>query len=287
MKKKLLARTGILITALALLTTLHAQTKPTGHRSKKEYGIRNSYLSVENDTTVIPGQQIINYRDRQEYRIKMIDDKVIELIVDDKKIPATDFYKYDSVIKKIRKQIKKDQEMAELDMQQAVKDREQAEEDEVQARRDSEQAEEDRKMAEEEIKRSRMDQDQEEEDRRQADEDREQARADRRQAEEDRKQAIKDREQAVADRKQAAEDRALMKSLVADLVKENIIKSEKELFSLKLNDEGLSVNDKKQTESIYQKFKAKYLKNPRTEIWFSHSLNHSGLSIQTEKEKRK
>ncbi|MES1217382.1 MAG: hypothetical protein ABUT20_17880 [Bacteroidota bacterium] len=256
----------MMMIALAYITTLFAQKSP-GVQAEKKPGIKNLYLSVESDKTV-PGQKIISFKDDKEYDIRMTDDKITELIVDGKKIAETDFYKYDSVIKKLKEQIKKDEEMAESDMKQVKKDQEQAEKDELQAKKDNEEAIEQRKMAEE--------------DRKQAEEDRQQAKKDTEQAEEDRKMAEEDRKQAISDRKQAEEDKVLVKSLVNDLINENIIKNERELSSLVLKEGNLIVNDNKQPESVYQKFKAKYLKNPRMEIKFFNSLGHHGLSIQSD-----
>ena len=268
----------MIISALACMTSLSAQKKPAGHPAKASSD-RHAYLSVENDSSATPPVENIVYSDGNHYRIKMRNDKLVELFVDDQKIPEADFRKYDSIIKKIREQIKKDLEQAEIDRQQAGKDRQEAELDRKQADEDRKQADEDRKQAEEDRERSDEDRKQSIADRKQAEEDREQAEEDRKQSIEDRKQADVDREQAKLDKKRAEEDKALVKSLVADLIASNIIKSEKELSSLVLKEGDLLVNDKKQPDAIYQKFKIKYLKNSQTEIRFNNTINHRGLSV--------
>ena len=211
----------------------------------------------------------------------MRENKILELMVDDQKIPEADFHKYDSILKKIREQIKRDKEMAEIDRQQALKDSEEAEIDRKQAEEDRKQSMEERKQAEEEREQAEEDRKQIIIDRNRAEEDKVQAEEDRKQSIADREQAEQDRQQAKLDKKQAEADKALVKSLLADLIEENIIKDEKELTLLVLKEGTLMVNNKKQSDSLYQKFRAKYLKNPRTEIRYSNSPNHRGLSVQS------
>lgn len=210
----------------ALLATAHAQTTPAQKqkqptRSYSTYSAR-SFLNVEEDSSVSPPQTTIVYKNGSLYHIRMTDDKVVDLSVDDRKISGDSFYVYDALIKKLTLQIKADRvqakvdkEQAERDELQADRDREQAEKDEIQAGHDREQADRDRRQAKldaEQAERDALDAERENqramEDKRQAEKDREQAGHDREQSDRDREQAVTDREQAVKDRAQADRDRA-------------------------------------------------------------------------------
>ncbi|MEP6727484.1 MAG: hypothetical protein ABJC98_16815, partial [Bacteroidota bacterium] len=70
--------------------------------------------------------------------------------------------------------------------------------------------------------------------------------------------AIKDQAQAKIDQKQAEEDQKLMKQLVSDLIKDGIVPDEQRLLSVTLSSTGMTVNDKKQPDEVYRKYKEKY-----------------------------
>ena len=139
---------------------------------------------------------------------------------------------------------------------QAARDRAQAAEDRRQAMQDRQQAERD--LVQQVIE----DRKQAEADRIQVIEDGKQAEVDRIQVIEDRKQAERDREQAIQDRKQAAEDRAMMKKLIGEIVAEGLIPNEKSLRSLYLDEDGLIINGKQQSDQLMKKFQKKYLLRP-------------------------
>jgi len=85
--------------------------------------------------------------DGHSYKIRLNGTTVTEMEIDGKKIPESEFSKYDALIKKILKQVEEDRKQAALDRKQAEKDRAQAELDRKQAEKDREQADKDRAQA--------------------------------------------------------------------------------------------------------------------------------------------
>jgi hypothetical protein len=59
--------------------------------------------------------QIDYVEDGHRYKIRFNGAKIAEMYIDDKRIPKTDFAKYESTVKKIREQIENDQQQAEKD----------------------------------------------------------------------------------------------------------------------------------------------------------------------------
>ncbi len=306
MKTKFLKYSIVLIALLVCIRSAHAQAIK---HSLSSHSNGDYYMYVDDDSSVNPVQTLITYRKGGErYDIKIALDKIIELYVDNRKIPADSFYLYNGLIDKLKEQIKRDRIQAKEDEKQAELDRVQAKEDEkqaaldrVQAGKDQQQAEEDRKQALKDMKQSKIDQEQAEQDRKEslkeieeAKKDKFQADEDRKQAEEDRKQAIKDQEQAKLDRvqaeedrKQAEEDRALVKALITELVKENIIPNESSLVSLVLTDDEMVINGKKQSEELHAKFKAKFIKKPGYSVHYGGSTSGYGIFINNDDLKKK
>jgi hypothetical protein len=299
MKVPFLKRGILLLAAVAYISLSFAQKDTRVKRSSTTNTSNNSYLNINENHSANPGETLINYRNGAErYTIKMTGEKITELYVDDKKIPADSFYLYNSIIEKIKEQVKKDKEQAEEDRKQAEKDRAQAMVDRQQAEKDRAQADLDRKQAEKDREQAMKDREQSLKDRarsdndrggaeasrKQAEKDREQAVKDRAQAELDREQAGKDREQAVKDRaqaeldrkqaekdrKQAEEDRAMVKSLMDEIVKQNLVTSETAINSLVLSDEEFTINGKKQSEEVHKAYKAKYLKKSGYSISYGY-----------------
>lgn len=295
MKNNLLNVQVALLAILLAATAAQAQVKKITRSSttRTETSNGNSYLNVEYDSA--DGiERITLYKNGEVYKIKVVSDKVTEIIIDDKKIPEADFSKYEPMIKKLREQIREDQAQAardraqaELDRKQAKKDREQAERDRAQAEEDRKQADKDRAQAELDRKQAEKDRQQTikdraraEQDKKQADKDRAQAELDRQQAVKDRAQAERDRAQAEIDRKHAEEDRKMLAALVDDLIKEDVVKSKEDLHVVQLSDESLIVNDKKQPAALHQQLKAKYLKTPGTRFTYTNHTNGTRFSIE-------
>jgi hypothetical protein len=209
--------------------------------------------------------------DGHSYKIRLKRNTVIEMEVDGKKIPESDFNKYDALVKRILKQMEEDRKQAELDRKQAEKDREQAGKDRAQAELDRKQAEKDRETASEDRKQAEKDRAQADKDRLRSEEDRKQAEKDRVQAELDRKQAEKDRAQAEIDRKQAEEDRKLYEQMITELISEKLLESRGVLSSLTLDNKEFTINGVKQPDAVQQKYAAKYLKGKNSSMRVNHS----------------
>lgn len=310
MKNKVLTVKCILLAMAISVTTAQAQTKTTTRSSTSRYETSNgnTWMNVESESVNDPNKKITLYKNGEVYKIKLTNDKINELFIDEKKIPAEDFPKYESMVKEILVQYKKDMEQAARDREQADRDRKQAERDRAQAELDRQQAGRDRERAEVDRKQAEKDREQADRDREQAgkhreqadrdrqqaeihraqahkdreqgDRDRHQATLDRAQAERDRAQAQKDRAQAEIDRKQAAEDRKLMADLIDELVEEKVVADKDDIRRLQLTDESLIVNDKKQSAELHQKMKAKYLKKNGTRINYHNDSSGRGISME-------
>lgn len=238
MKPQFLKHSILLVTSVACITFSFAQKNGRLRHSSSAHSNSNNYLNINNDSSVNPVQTRINYKNGQEmYNIEMSADKVTGLYVNDKKIPADSFYLYNSIIDKIKEQIKKDKAQAEEDRKQAALDMQQAEKDKTQATTERTHAQEQRK-----------------------------------QAEKNREQAVEERKLAELDRKQAEEDRALIKNLIEELIKDDIIPDGKSVTQLMLTNEEFIINGKKQSEELHSKFKAKFLKKP------GHSISYRSVS---------
>ncbi len=235
-------------------------------------------MRVEDDSSVNPVQSVVSYKDAyNKYDFTMALDKVIEMYVDGRKIPADSFYLYNGIVTIVKGQIKRDkeqairdQEQAVRDQAQAIKDGQQAERDRMQADADGKQAEKDREQAGRDQQQAVKDQQQAERDRMQADADGKQAEKDREQAGRDQQQAVKDQQQAEVDRKAAEEDRKMVSALMSDIVKEHIMPDEKSIKQIMLDEDEFIVNGKLQSEELFKKYKAKYLKSP------GYSISYSG-----------
>ncbi len=188
--------------------------------------------------------------------------------------------------KKDQQQAKRDGEQAHRDMIQAKLDREQAMKDKNNFEADKRRSMKERVHLEIEIEhleeaKEKADQDQynaitqrekeievsreqmeikksAEEDMKELEKDQEQAKKDQAQAKLDQEQSVRDQIQAKKDQEQAEEDQRLLKLLINDLIKDGIITGEKDLHTLSLTTEGMTVNDVKQSNETANRYKKKY-----------------------------
>lgn len=240
-----------LVLAACLVFTMYSQAQQTKSETYVQY-------TTEGDGGK---DQMNTIKNGKSYQLEFVNDKLTVLKIDGVNIPEEKWGQYDTFIKEMREQLKRDKEQAKKDRIQAEKDREQAgrdrlqaEKDREQAKRDRAQADKDREQAARDRERAQLNRVQAEKDRQQADKDRQQADLDRVQAGKDRAQAEKDREQAKLDRIQAekdrataAEDRKLLENLTAELVSDKLITDAKALHDFTLNNTGMTVNGEKQT----------------------------------------
>lgn len=280
MKTAFLKNTILLLTSVICINFSFAQNHPSPRRSSSaQSSTTNRYRNINESSN--NGESTINYKNgRDRYTIRIVQDKVTELYVNDKRIPADSIHLYQAEIDKILEQIKKDRAQAEEDRKQAELDRKQAEKDRAQAQLDRAHAEEHRKQAEKDREQAKLDMVKAEADRKQAEKDRQQALKDRAQAEEDRKQA-------ELDRKQAEEDRALVKRLIAELIKQKIVSDEKDVTSVRLTNDEFYVNGKKQSEELHSKFKSTFLKKPGNGISFDRNSGYGTYMNSSDHYKKK
>ena len=303
MKKTIFIRGILALVFLSFALTNRAQQKavrpPAGiHRNTVDGRGYHEILDVEDDSTANPPRTIIMYKSDSMYNMVLVEGKLVEMYVNGRKMPADNFYLYDDLVRRLKKQIEKDRAQAIVDQQQAARDQIQAERDGQQARVDAQQAEKDALQAEIDAKQAKNDAEQVVRDKVQAEkdveQDREQARRDKvqaerdavqviqdkKQAERDAQQAVQDREQARRDKIQAEEDKALVKSLMAEVVKQGLAPDEKSVVSLILDESVFFINGKKQSDELQMQFRKKYIKKAGYSIYFHHGGTQMGVISQ-------
>jgi hypothetical protein len=241
----------VLLLALALCNNA-SQAQQKNENGKSEIWNNITINAVRSGGS--DDMQIDYSEDGHRYKIRLNGTKITEMYIDDKKVPETDYAKYERTVKKILEQIEKDRQQAENDRAQAEKDREQSKKDRELVNEMREQVQNDRKQAEI--------------DREQAEKDRIQAQREREQAAKDREQAEKDRAQAAIDREKAEEDRKFMEGMLDQLVQEKLLDDRQSLTSMELDDARLVINGKEQSESVHRRYKQKYLKGTNKRIQY-------------------
>ncbi|HWB25445.1 MAG TPA: hypothetical protein VG738_08185 [Chitinophagaceae bacterium] len=153
MKKTAMLKCSLAIAAAGMfITSIHAQNaKPSKYiPTDPHYSRNNQYLHISEDSSAKPAQTIVSYKDAHDtYDFTFAADRITEMYIDDRKIPADSFYLYGDLVTMANKQLKSDKLHAEFDRQQAERDSKQAELDRRSAAHDDEHAAVDRNKAEE------------------------------------------------------------------------------------------------------------------------------------------
>jgi colicin import membrane protein len=270
---------------------VNAQSQ-TADKTAYNTGDHNSYDRIRTENGVrVEWMQL--YLNDKVCKAKLVNDKMTELFVDEKQIPAADWNKYSDIITAVREQIKENKLQAIRNQQQAVRNQEQAVRNEEQAKRNEEQAvrnqEQEKKNAEQAIRNQEQavrneeqvkknqeqavrNEEQQQKNREQVARDtvqmarnREQAVRNEEQAKRNQEQIVRNQEQAARNeqqakrnKEQAEENEKFMKDMTADLVSDKIVSSESDLHELIVNDHEMIVNGVKQPDAVYQRYSRKY-----------------------------
>jgi chemotaxis protein histidine kinase CheA len=313
MRQTVLFRGALALALLSFTLMVCAQQKPARRATSVRSSTMDSrnnhqYLNIDEDSSANPPLTYITYKSDSFYNIVLSGGKPAVIYVNGRQVPADSFYVYDGLIKRMKAQMERDKEQAvrdreqavrdkiqaEKDVEQAVRDKQQAERDaeqavrdkvqaekevvreKAQAERDAQQAVQDKQQAERDVQQAVRDKAQAERDAQQAVKDRAQADRDKEQAVRDKEQAERDKEQAVRDKIQAEEDKALVKALMAEVVKEGLAPDEKSVTSLILDESLFFLNGKKQSDELQKKFKGKFIKKPGYSIHFHNGMTNVG-----------
>lgn len=268
MKRKFLSAPALLIALVLMTNTTEAQIKNESRKSNLPKSININ--SINSDGS---GEMQMNYtQDGQRYKVKVNDSKIVELYIDDKKIPESDFAKYEPGIKKILAQVEEDRKQANIARAEAEKHRQQASKDRELVHKMREQAETNR----EQMHKLRL---QAEQDRKRVSEERIHANREREKATLHRQDAEKHRAQAEIHRKKAEEDRKQMQMMFDELVNDKLVTDRESLTSLELDESKLVVNGKEQPADIHQRYKQKYLKDSQRQLQYRNSGGKKNLTL--------
>src|SRR5690349_3633444 len=104
MKRKFFSAPAVLIAMVLLANASQAQVKNENRSADLPKSITiNSINSDGSDATEM------NYtQDGQRYKVRLKGSRIVEMFIDDKRIPASDFSKYEPGIRKILEQVEED-----------------------------------------------------------------------------------------------------------------------------------------------------------------------------------
>jgi hypothetical protein len=217
-------------------------------------------------TSHVMGQTL----DSSHYSIRIEKDKVVELSVDGRKIPADSFYVYDSVIRKLKAKAEKDRIGADRDKEKADREKVQADlevlklqKEEAEAKALQQMSNSDRLKMEQDMLRAKEQAEQAEMDIRRAQQDMQQSKRDL-------EQAMLEREKAERDRKLAAEDKEVTQRMIGEMVKDGLVPDEQSIVSITLNQDEFLLNGKKQPEAVHKKYATRFLVKPGYKISYHH-----------------
>lgn len=309
MKNKFIQSFMVAAIAGLISTNVYSQEK------ESKEGNKISIQSIRMEDSETPTTMNITCRDGGKlYKMKVEDLKIVEMTIDDKKVPPEEFPNYEKLLKKILAKIEEDRAKAKEDRRHAVIEREKAEDDREEVEGDRRQADrekdrfnEDRERVNSERadasrereraysdarraernaesvvgdrKRSEDEYERTQEHRAKAERDRRNSDEYREHAEQERTRVSKDRDHARVDRKRAEEDRQLLHDLLDDVVEQKIVNDEDDIKTLVLDEKKLIINGETQKEELHKKFKENYLKKTGSRIHYRNDRNFKGISI--------
>jgi hypothetical protein len=268
--------------SLLLIGVVFAQM--TAHAQKTETSSGIGYTVRPGDASGPSTEYIDITRNGKSYRMVRSGDKIKEFYIDDRRIPDDSIASYHSVIKKIDEQVRLDRERSEKDEVQAEKDRSHASLDKQQAERDRQQAMMDREQTEKDKQMAEQDMQQAQKDKQMAEQDMQQASRDKQLSYIDQQEAKKARERAYGDKVQAEKEmqfyKQQLRNLAADLVKDHIIDVKSDLSGMGLSDQEMIVNGKRQSSSVHERYKKKYLRQEGMGLYYGNVELGNGVFFE-------
>ena len=263
MKRNFLSAPALLLGLVLFTNASQAQVKADSKREDLPKSINiNSINSNGSDETEM------NYtQEGQRFKVRLLGSKISELYIDDNKIAASDYAKYEPGIKKILEHIEEDRKHAAIDRAEAEKHRQQAEKHREEINKMREEIRMDREEMEKHREQAGRDRERVNEERKHADREREKASLHRQQAE-------KDRARAAVDRKKAEEDRKQINAMFDELVTDR-----ESLTSLELSETKLVVNGTEQPANVHQRYKQKFLNGTHKQLQVRSSGGSRTLTV--------
>lgn len=266
MKPNRIIRSAVLFCAAFTVTTAMSQEKKPDRDAIES-------INVTTDHSNGPGESTINYKeDGHQFRIRIKNEKILEMFVDDRRVDEADYPKYEASVKKILERI-------EADRAEAQKHREQAEKHRAQADVYRAEAEKHRAQAEIVREQARHDRERADKDREHAEEARKNAEVHVAHAKKAREEAETHRKRAAIDRAHAEEDRKAYEAFFDELVKDKLVESRSAVKNITLDKHEFVIDGVKQAAEIHERYKSKYLTEKRGRIRYWHEGSTKGMSI--------